>query len=407
MSGSDLFSRPRRIRRGAALTLVFAVVLATGAATDSWGEPDPGAPGGPARSAPAADADAARGTGDGEDGEGSEDTTEPGKVADAAARALADGKSPSKAAEEVVSRSGDRWGSVYDPKEFEEFTEELDGEFTGVGLWTRLTADGQAEVVRVQRDSPAARAGIAVGDRLRSIDGASLKGRTAEEVVSLLRGAAADAGTRVKLGLLRGTRAWSQTLRRARLEAESVTARRLADGPLLIKVAKLTKGVGDQVRDVVRDAPSGAGVLLDLRGNSGGLVAEAQQVASVFLDGGVVATYGIRGKQRALHAEPGGSARGPLVVLVDGGTMSAAELLTGALQDRGRAVVVGSRTFGKGSVQMPSRLPDGSVAELTVGEYRTPSGRAVDGRGITPDLVVDERAEQRARTVLSGLGPPS
>ncbi len=93
------------------------------------------------------------------------------------------------------------------------------------------------------------------------------------------------------------------------------------------------------------------------------------------------------------------------MVLVDGGTMSAAELLTGALQDRGRAVVVGSRTFGKGSVQMPSELPDGSVAELTVGHYRTPSGRAVDGGGITPD-VMRRRPERRsrARTVLSGLG---
>ena len=88
--------------------------------------------------------------------------------------------------------------------------------------------------------------------------------------------------------------------------------------------------------------------------------------------------------------------------------MSAAELLTGALQDRGRAVVVGSQTFGKGSVQMPSRLPDGSVAELTVGHYRTPTGRSVDGRGITPDLDGRARApEQRAETVLSGLGDPS
>ncbi|MGW4157839.1 S41 family peptidase [Micromonospora chersina] len=82
----------------------------------------------------------------------------------------------------------------------------------------------------------------------------------------------------------------------------------------------------------------------------------------------------------------------------------AAELLTGALQDRGRAVVVGSRTFGKGSVQMPSRLPDGSVAELTVGHYRTPSGRTVDGRGIAPDLPADQKVLQRAETVLSGLG---
>jgi carboxyl-terminal processing protease len=118
----------------------------------------------------------------------------------------------------------------------------------------------------------------------------------------------------------------------------------------------------------------------------------------------------VRGTQHVLDAARGHATRAPLVVLVDGGTMSAAEMLTGALQDRGRAVVVGSRTFGKGSVQMPSDLPGGAVAELTVGHYRTPAGRRVDGIGITPDLRADgsDRAvEDRARTVLSGLGTAS
>ncbi len=154
----------------------------------------------------------------------------------------------------------------------------------------------------------------------------------------------------------------------------------------------------------MRQAAPRSGLLLDLRGNTGGLVTESVAAASAFLDGGLVATYDVRGSQRALYAEPGGNTRIPLVVLVDGGTMSAGELLAGALQDRGRAIVVGSPTFGKGSVQMPSRLADGSVAELTVGHYRTPAGRAVDGRGITPDLVAGRGAEKRARTVLSGLG---
>jgi carboxyl-terminal processing protease len=99
----------------------------------------------------------------------------------------------------------------------------------------------------------------------------------------------------------------------------------------------------------------------------------------------------------------------PLVVLVDGGTMSAAEMLAGALQDRGRAVVMGSRTFGKGSVQMPSALPDGSVAELTVGHYRLPDGRTVDGKGIAPDVTVPDGQDPVAgsREVFAGLGAPS
>ncbi|MFF7879227.1 S41 family peptidase [Streptomyces sp. NPDC007896] len=388
MSGRDLFCQPRRAGRGAALTLLFASVLVAGAATGSFGDPDRKTAPPSARSTSAAHRET---------------------VTDAAAEAMADGKSPMEAAERAVSRSGDRWGAVYSQGEYEEFEEALDGQYTGVGLWARRGRDGRIEVTRVQSGSPAAAAGIRTGDRLRSVDGEKVDGRPVTEVVSLLRGDADDAaaGTKVSLGLERGTRAWSRTLRRARLSTDSLTVHRLPGGVTVIKVAAFTKGVGDAVRNAVEQAPEHAGIVLDLRGNSGGLVTEAVTAASAFLDGGLVATYDVNGAQRSLHADPGGDTTRPLVALVDGGTMSAAELLTGALQDRGRAVVVGSRTFGKGSIQMPSRLPDGSVAELTVGHYRTPAGHAVDGRGITPDLEVDAEALERAETVLSGLGDPS
>ncbi|WP_327666953.1 MULTISPECIES: S41 family peptidase [unclassified Streptomyces] len=390
MSGRDLLCQPRRIRRGAALTLVFASVLVAGAATGSFSESDRKSASGTARSAVPA--------GHHED------------VAKAAEEAMADGKSPMEAAERAVSRSGDRWGAVYSQGDYEEFEEALDGQYTGVGLWARRERDGRIEVTKVAAGSPAAAAGLHPGDRLRSVDGERVDGQPVTEVVSLLRGDATDApaGTAVRLGLQRGTRAWTETLRRALLSTDSVTVRRLADGVTVIKIAAFTKGSGDVVGTAVRQAPVGAGIVLDLRGNSGGLVTEAVTTASAFLDGGLVATYDVNGEQQALHADPGADTTRPLVALVDGGTMSAAELLTGALQDRGRAVVVGSRTFGKGSVQMPSRLPGGSVAELTVGHYRTPSGRSVDGRGITPDLDVEQAdgpgALQRAETVLSGLG---
>jgi carboxyl-terminal processing protease len=330
-------------------------------------------------------------------------------VAEAAARAMADGKSPMEAAERAVSRSGDRWSAVYSRGEYQEFEEALDGQYTGVGLSTRRERDGRIEVTRVQPGSPADAAGIRTGDWLRSVDGENVDGRPVTEVVSFLRGDADDApaGTPVRLGLQRGTHRWNEVLRRARLSTDSVTVRRLGGGVTMIRVAAFTKGSGDLVREAVAAAPKGTGIVLDLRGNSGGLVTEAVTTASAFLDGGLVATYDVKGDERALHADPGGDTTRPLVALVDGGTMSAAELLTGALQDRGRAVVVGTRTFGKGSVQMPSRLPDGSVAELTVGHYRTPAGRSVDGRGITPDLEVDERVLERAETVLSGLGDAS
>ncbi|MEU5278967.1 S41 family peptidase [Streptomyces asoensis] len=392
MSGRDLFCQPRRFGRGAALTLLFASVLVAGAATGSLpGDPGEAAPG--ATGAAPAAGPAAR----------SEDVTR------AAEEAAADGKSPMEAAERAVSRSGDRWAAVYSEGEYEEFAESLDGRYTGVGLEARRERGDRIEVTKVQPGSPAAAAGVRAGDRLRSVDGRSVDGLPVTDVVSLLRGDAKDAhaGTTVRLGLERGTRVWTQTLRRALLSTDSVTVHRLSDDTTVITVAAFTKGVGDSVRSAVRDAPAGAGIVLDLRGNSGGLVTEAVSTASAFLDGGLVATYDVDGDQRALHADGGGDTTSPLVTLVDGGTMSAAELLTGALQDRGRAVVVGSRTFGKGSVQMPRRLPDGSVAELTVGHYRTPSGHGVDGRGITPDLEADDGALQRAETVLSGLGDVS
>ncbi|WP_329050867.1 S41 family peptidase [Streptomyces violaceus] len=389
MSGRDPFCQPRRIRRGAALTLLFTSVLVAGAATGSLPQADRKSAPDEARSATPAGGHA--------------------DVARAAEEAMADGKSPMEAAKRAVSRSGDRWGAVYSQGEYEEFEESLDGQYTGVGLWARSDGDDRIEVTKVRSGSPAATAGIRPGDLLRSVDGEKTDGRPVTEVVSLLRGEAAEAGagTTVRLGLERGTRAWTETLRRAQLSTDSVTVREVADSVTVIRVDTFTKGSGDQIRAAVRQAPRDAGIVLDLRANSGGLVTEAVTAASAFLDGGLVATYDVDGEQRALHADPGGDTTRPLVALVDGGTMSAAELLTGAVQDRGRALVVGSRTFGKGSVQMPSRLPDGSVAELTVGHYRTPSGRGVDGRGIMPDLETGDGALQRAETLLRGLAGPS
>ncbi|MFE4827046.1 S41 family peptidase [Streptomyces sp. NPDC056672] len=409
MSGSESHHRSRGFRRGAALTVLFASVLATAAATDSLPRAEEKTARVPTRTVAA--------------------TADREEVARAAAEAMADGKSATEAAEEVVSRSGDRWGAVYDKDQYEEFEQALDGTYTGVGIGARRTAGGLIEVTRVQPGGPAAQAGIGAGDIIRTVDGAGVARRPVTEVMALLRGdtrspgaraasgtgsrgsgsgtagsTAAAVGTTVVLGLERDGRSWSESLRRARLTTGSVTVDRIAGDVLRITVEAFTKGSGKRVREAVLGAPEGVGVLLDLRGNAGGLVTEAVTAASAFLDGGLVATYDIRGEQRALYAAPDGDTGRPVVVLVDGGTMSAAELVTGALQDRGRSVTVGSRTFGKGSVQMPSRLPDGSVAELTVGHYRTPAGHGVDGRGVTPDLLVSERAQERATTVLSGLG---
>ncbi|AEW94351.1 MULTISPECIES: S41 family peptidase [Streptomycetaceae] len=401
MSGRTMFAEPRSIRRGVTLTLVFGAVLATGAATGSFGR---AAEGDPAPAAvrtrprpytPAADRlDAAR-----------------------LARAIDDGAVGPQDAAALVSRSGDRWAAFYTAQEYEGFQQELDGRYTGVGLWVRRAPDGVVRVSRVQDASPARRAGVRTGDRLVAVDGTAVTGRPVTEVVARLRGAGGDPdataaprpGSPVRLVLRRGARDRTVTLRRAVLTAETVTVSRPGPGILQIAVDSFPHGTAGRVRRALAAGDHRRGVLLDLRGNSGGLVTEAVEVASAFLDGGLVARYDVHGRTRSLYAAQGGDTTTPLVVLVDGGTMSAAELLAGALQDRGRAVVAGSPTFGKGSVQMPSTLPDGSVAELTVGHYRTPSGRTVDGHGIRPDLTVagGRDAGAAAETVLSGLGTAS
>ncbi|MEU7023269.1 S41 family peptidase [Streptomyces sp. NPDC046203] len=452
-AGPEFCRRPRGVLRGAVLTLVFTGVIGTAAATGALprrpAAPEPpAAAGSPDLSPPSGTAlSAALGPG-GPGGYGGSAVVPVDRdaLARAAADAVADGKSGKQAAEEFVSRSGDRWGAVYDAREYAEFEQSLDGSYTGVGLSARRAGAGRVEISRVLPGGPAARAGLRAGDRITAVDGSPVGDRSVSEVVALLRGdevpgsvapssvapgspaagsaasgsPAADSpaahstapGTTVTLGVERGRAAWSQPLRRARLVTDPVTVRRLDDGAVLVRVTAFTKGTGERIRTAVRTAPAGTGILLDLRGNSGGLLAEARTAASAFLDGGLIATYDMDGSQHAVYAEGGGDTARPLVALVDGGTMSAAELLTGALKDRGRAVTVGSRTFGKGSVQMPEALPGGSVAELTVGHYRTPAGNAVDGHGITPDVLVrqapgaraEQRAEERARTVLSGLG---
>ncbi|OEU87583.1 hypothetical protein DB35_27105 [Streptomyces abyssalis] len=400
--------------------MVFASVLATGAATNAWGDGVRAFAG--SRDTASGETPANAGFGDGTDGSATGRTA---GLYEETGRGRGDGAATGgEGAEELVSRSGDRWSSAYTAREYEGLRRTLDGEYVGVGVSVRRERDAQGtpsvSVARVAPGSPAHRAGVQRGDRLRAVDGEEVSDHPVTDVVARLRGSetggrSADpspVGSSVELELDRDGRQFKETLDRARLSADAVTVDRMRHGVTRIKVSSFSKGSAEQVREAVaRHASSGSGVVLDLRGNCGGLVDEAVTAASVFLEGGLVATYEEHGSQRALYADSrhGAVANGrtapPLVVLVDGGTMSAAELLTGALQDRGRAVVVGSRTFGKGSVQMPRELPDGSVAELTVGHYATPSGRSLDGEGITPDLPVDSPgdASERARTVLSGL----
>jgi carboxyl-terminal processing protease len=290
------------------------------------------------------------------------------------------------AVEGMLKSLGDRWSAYYDPSEYSSFQDALEGRYSGIGLWVRAGRTGVV-VSSVQPESPAADAGLVPGDVIISVDGWPTTGGSVGEVVQRLRG---PSGSDVSIGALRGGVMSNLVVTRSVLTTSDVTVEQLAEGVTRIDIRSFTRGVGRSVRDAMAADPStyAGGVVLDLRGNPGGLLDEAVEVASAFLDGGPVVSYEQRG---------------------------APDRVLDALQDRNRAVVVGSRTYGKGSVQEPMVLPDGSAIEFTIGRYLTPAGRVIDGRGVEPDVLVDatstpEVSEQRALEVLRGLTaalPPS
>ncbi|HEX6470868.1 MAG TPA: S41 family peptidase [Streptosporangiaceae bacterium] len=309
----------------------------------------------------------------------------------------------------MLRRLDDRWARYYDAREYDDVEGRLNGRYSGVGLWLG-TADGETtvRVASVQPGSPAERAGVRSGDLITAVGGQSVAGWSLPRIATALRG---EPSSGVEMVVRRGAAQLRFRLVRAAVRADDVTVEEPAAHVQLIRLAAFTKGVGQEVRDVMARSPDrhSRGVLLDLRGNPGGLLSEAVTTASAFLSGGPVVTYERRGAApQRLFADGSGDTRTPVVVLVDAGTASAAEVVAGSLRDRDRAVLVGSRTFGKGSVQEPVRLRDGSAIELTVGRYRTPAGHNLDGVGIDPDVVVSadrapREAERRALAVLRGL----
>nr|WP_179839044.1 S41 family peptidase [Actinomadura citrea] len=333
------------------------------------------------------------------------------KIGGRSARPVDRGALDRAAIEGMLRGLGDRWAHYYSAREYDDVEGRLTGRYSGVGLWLGSEdGDSRVLVASVQPGTPAARAGVQAGDVVTRVGDAAVTGWDISRVAEALRGRPDET---VELTVERERRTRRFHLVRTKVSGGDVTVTELSERARMIRVGAFTRGTGRQVRAAVTGrSPAGrpdGGVLLDLRGNPGGLLDEAVETASAFLAGGPVVTYEPRGRpvQRRTVTAPG-DARTPLVVLVDAGTASAAEIVAGSLRDRDRAVIVGSRTYGKGSVQEPLRLADGSVIELTVGRYRTPSGRNLDGVGIEPDVEVSadrpaKAAERRARTVLRGL----
>jgi carboxyl-terminal processing protease len=341
-------------------------------------------------------------------------------VGDSYYRRLGEEELADRAIAGLVASLDDPFSTYFTPDEYARFQQVQNSEFQGVGLTVNEHPRG-LRVVEVFDESPAKRAGIEPGDVITEAAGKRLAGRSQTQSVALIKG---PAGSDVRLRLLRDGKQRTVDVTRATISVPVVASRVRGsdDGTRLgvVRLASFTSGAHGEVVAGIRklQARKVKGLVLDLRGNGGGLVSEAQLIASAFLpDGPIVTTRGRSVPERTLRAT-GDPAAGktPLVVLVDKNTASASEIVAGALQDRDRAVLVGTRTFGKGVFQQVIELSNGGALDITAGQYFTPSGRNLGGKGtaqgdgLVPDVKVSDKAAtedtdealERALEVLAG-----
>ena len=302
----------------------------------------------------------------------------------------------------IVSSLKDRFSAYLDPKDYAQYADVRDSQFSGVGLGVQGNEAG-LRIATVYEDSPAEKAGLKTGDVITAANGTTLRGKSESASTALIKG---PEGTEVTLTVRRGEREFERKMRRARITVPAVVSEtvKTADGDVaVIRLASFSSGAHGELYAAIQKAEKdGAkGIVFDLRGNPGGLVSEARLVASAFLeDGEIVTTRGRNVPTRTLNATGDPVAPDiPVVVLVDKGSASAAEIVAGALQDRDRAELVGERTYGKGVFQEITPLRNGGALDITVGQYFTPSGRNLGGRGtsrgsgLQPDVKAKDDAD--------------
>lgn len=287
----------------------------------------------------------------------------------------------------------DPHSSYLTPDQFDTLQVTTQGQFGGLGMDVTMD-NGLLKVVTPMDDSPASRAGIEAGDTLMKIDDTFVKGLSLNEAIKLLRG---EPDSRVTLMVIR---AGSDTPRRITVTREiiripSVKSEWMEPGIGYLRISQFQRNTGNDTRSALatlkEDAPIN-GLVLDLRNNPGGVLDGAIEVADLFLDKGlIVYTQGRHADSRQDFNATGGDLLNgaPVVMLVNSGSASAAEIVAGALQDNGRAIVVGSTTFGKGSVQSVLPLSDERAVKLTTARYFTPQGRSIQAGGIIPDIIAD------------------
>jgi carboxyl-terminal processing protease len=319
----------------------------------------------------------------------------------------------------AVAHLQDRFSNYFSAKEYARFNQAINNQFSGIGVIVRGLKAG-LDIQKVYGKSPAEKAGLRVGDIVTQADGHKLAGLNPDAAAAFIQG---PEGTTVTLRLRRGSKTLVKRVTRATISVPVVKSKLAnAGGKRVAYIALSTFGPStahEEVANAIRKqkARGAKGIVFDLRGNGGGLVSEAQLIASMFLrDGKIVTTRGRTVDSHTLYATGNAIAGNlPTVVLVDRGTASAAEIVAGALQDRHRAELVGSKTFGKGVFQEIMPLSNGGALDLTVGQYFLPSGRnlggarVTQGSGLKPDVhAVDspktrkvDEALQRALAVLA------
>jgi len=316
----------------------------------------------------------------------------------------------------------DPHSSYMNPKTFRDMQTQTRGEFGGLGIEVTME-NGIIKVVSPIDDTPAAKAGLQAGDLIFALDGEPVQGLTLQEAVERMRG---KVGTPLKVSIRRGTRdPFDVTIVRDIIKVRSVR-HRLEGDVGYVRVTSFTDqstpGVIDAVEKIKKEAGTKLkGYVLDLRNNPGGLLDQAISISDAFLDKGEIVSVKARKAEdvQRWNAKPGDITGGlPVVVLVNGGSASASEIVAGALQDHRRAVVLGTRTFGKGSVQTIMQVAGGGAIRLTTALYFTPSGRSIQKEGIKPDIEVEQakietlqqrsgvREENLRRSIANPSGRP-
>lgn len=294
---------------------------------------------------------------------------------------------------------GDDYTSFIEPQIAHILREDASGIFEGIGALVRMNEHDRLEIVRPFEGQPAAKAGLLPGDVIVAVDGVSIIGKGIYEAIGLIRG---PEGTQVTLTVERPGQEgrFDVTITRARIQIPIVETRMVGEGIAYIRLAEFSGQATQQLRAGLRALlqENPKGLILDLRDNPGGFLREAVDVADEFLPEGVILIErSSDGKTETYRSTDAGLAQDiPLVVLINAGSASASEIVAGAIQDRGRGMLVGEKTFGKGSVQLSHQLSDGSELRVTVAHWFTPNDRAIHGTGLEPDVPVEITSEELA-----------